>query len=287
MSVAEPSAVGPDDLVGAANQFLDALAARDPAGLRLAETVRSTENGERVPVGRGLWGTVTGRAPGGLHVSDPVSGQVVWFGVVEEIAGPAILALRLRLRDRLITEVEALVGRRILTALGTVYDPARVARQAPTLEQAVDPAERTSREDLARIANLYLDGIERDDGDLIPVADDVARVENGVQCTLAAGSDREHRRLGVAAQINAGYTRQVEVARARRVSAIDEERGLVVIHFVFDHPGNRVNGAGRVPHGYPNSMPVCELFKVRDGRIRQIEAVLDLTTYGAPSGWEQ
>ncbi|HYZ03154.1 MAG TPA: hypothetical protein VFA92_16795 [Candidatus Binatia bacterium] len=33
-------------------------------------------------------------------------------------------------------------------------------------------------------------------------------------------------------------------------------------------------------------MPATELFKVRGGQIRQIEAVLDLTTYGAPSGWE-
>lgn len=274
------------ELVGVANRYLDALAARDPAGLPLAETARATENGQHVPVGRGLWGTAAGRAGAGVHVADPVSGQVVWFGVVEELGGPAILALRLKLEDGLITEIEQLVGRRTLTALGTVYDPTNVAARASVYDEAVDPSERTSREDLARIANLYLDGIVQDDGDLIPVGDDVARIENGVQCTLAADSDREHRRLGVAAQINAGYTKQVEVARARRVSAIDTERGLVVIHFVFDHPGNRANGAGRVVHGYPNSMPATELFKVRGGQIRQIEAVLDLTTYGAPSGWE-
>lgn len=279
-------AVAREDLVGAANRYLDALAARDPAGLPLADSVRSTENGQQVPVGRGLWGTATGRAGGGVHVADPAGGQVVWFGTVEELGGPAILALRLKLEGGQITEVEQLVGRRILTALGTVYDPTNVAARASTYEEIVEPSERTSREDLARIANLYLDGIEQDDGNLIPVAEDVARIENGVQCTLAADSDREHRRLGVAAQINAGYTKQVEVARARRVSAIDTERGLVVIHFVFDHPGNRANGAGRVVHGYPNSMPATELFKVRGGQIRQIEAVLDLTTYGAPSGWE-
>jgi hypothetical protein len=271
-------AVARDELIGVANRYLDALAAGNPAGLPLAETAQSTENGQHVPVGRGLWGTVTGRTGGGVHVADPISGQVVWFGTVEEIAGPAILALRLGLADGLISEVEQLVGRRTLTALGTVYDPANVAARAAIYDEVVDPSERTSREDLARIANLYLDGIVQDDGNLIPVADDVARIENGVQCTLAADSDREHRRLGVAAQIDAGYTRQVEVARARRVSAIDEERGLVVIHFVFDHPGNRVNGAGRTVHGYPNSMPATELFKVRGGQIRQIEAVLDLTT---------
>ena len=280
-------AVARDELIGAANRYLDALAARDPAGLPLAETARSTENGQPVSAGRGLWGTVTGRAGRGVHVADPISGQVVWFGLVEEIGGPAILALRLKLEGGLITEVEQLAGRRTLTALGTVYEPTNVAARAPVYEEVVDPSERTSREDLARIAHLYLDGIVQDDGNLIPVAEDVARIENGVQCTLAADSDREHRRLGVAAQINAGYTKQVEVARARRVSAIDEERGLVVIHFVFDHPGNRVNGAGRTVHGYPNSMPATELFKVRGGQIRQIEAVLDLTTYGAPSGWEQ
>ena len=49
-------------LEGLLDRYVDALVARDPSRLPAADTVRFTENGQRLELGDGLWRTVTGRA---------------------------------------------------------------------------------------------------------------------------------------------------------------------------------------------------------------------------------
>jgi hypothetical protein len=49
-------------LEGIVNQYLDALMSRNPFGLPLAAKVRFSENDQLLPLGDGLWNTVT--APG-------------------------------------------------------------------------------------------------------------------------------------------------------------------------------------------------------------------------------
>jgi len=70
------------------------------------------------------------------------------------------------------------------------------------------------------------------------------------------------------------------------VTVLDEEHGLVLIHFFFDHPGNLENAGGAIPFGFPNFMMASEVFKVRAGRIHEIEAVLDVVPYGMGDGWD-
>ncbi|HZV53120.1 MAG TPA: hypothetical protein VFD49_25565 [Candidatus Dormibacteraeota bacterium] len=51
----------------------------------------------------------------------------------------------------------------------------------------------------------YLDGIERDDAGLVPVADDCVRIENGVPTTLQPGGEhapRHPRLLGPPLQVH-------------------------------------------------------------------------------------
>jgi hypothetical protein len=166
-----------------------------------------------------------------------------------------------------------------------VFSPATVVAPRPAYLEPVEPAERHSREELVRISDLYFDGIEQDDGDLIPVADDVGRIENGIQTTRNLDSEREVGRMGVREQINQGFTKHIEAARDRRWLVVDAERGLALCHFFFDHPGAIETPGGRIPFGYPNSMMATEVFKVRAGQIRNIEALIDVFPYGMPSGW--
>ena len=49
-----------DCLIRTVEAHMKALAARDPAQLRLAKDVRYAENDVLLPVGQGLWRTVTG-----------------------------------------------------------------------------------------------------------------------------------------------------------------------------------------------------------------------------------
>ena len=83
-------------LYGFADQYLAALVKKDPSRLPWAERAVFTENSVQLAVGDGAWNTVDGKRAYDLKMVDPASGQVAWFGVIEEHGVPAIMALRLK-----------------------------------------------------------------------------------------------------------------------------------------------------------------------------------------------
>jgi hypothetical protein len=124
------------------------------------------------------------------------------------------------------------------------------------------------------------------DADLIPVADDCLRIENGVQTVLRTDGFLPGREpnpattMGVAQQVREGVTRHIAAARDRGMYLTDPSRGLVMVRFFFDHAGKVHGWAGRSPFTGPNSMPAWEVFKVRGGLIRHIEAIIAWFPYG-------
>ena len=80
--------------------------------------------------------------------------------------------------------------------------------------------------------------------------------------------------------------------RDRRFVAVDQERGLVLAFGFFDHqagdtrnfvaPNGRQVTAGPAQ---PWTWYLAEMFKIEDGKIHRIEAVLDRVPYGMLSGW--
>src|SRR5436190_8788784 len=158
------------------DRYVDALIARDPSKLAVDRSVVFTENGQRLELGDGLWHTVTGRGGYALRLADVERGQAVLMGTIREADVPTILVVRLKIARRRIEEVETLVIRneaaaRSLDAIGT---PRAV------WSQPVPAAERHTRADLVRIANMYFSGIERNNGrGEYPIADSCARLENG------------------------------------------------------------------------------------------------------------
>src|SRR3954469_575049 len=56
-------------LIDALHDYLSALTARNPSLLKVSGEVRFTENNVVMPLGEGLWGTITGIAPTGLEVA--------------------------------------------------------------------------------------------------------------------------------------------------------------------------------------------------------------------------
>ena len=87
-----------------AEAYLDALIAGDPSRLPWAEHVAFSENNVQLAIGDGTWNTASGRRGYDLKMADPASGQVAWFGVIEEHGHPAIMALRLRIERGRIAE---------------------------------------------------------------------------------------------------------------------------------------------------------------------------------------
>ena len=64
-------------LIGISEQYLDALAAKDPKRLTLVNaSVKYTENGQRLLLGDGLWNSITARGTYKLHVADQTAGDV-------------------------------------------------------------------------------------------------------------------------------------------------------------------------------------------------------------------
>lgn len=287
-------------LIGIAGQYLDALVARDPKRAPLAGSVRYTENGQRLVPGDGFWNSVSGRGTYTLHVADATAGQVVTFATMREAGTPLIVAVRLAVENRRITEVETLLahsenGARNLEAMGGPRD----AFSRPT-----PPADRVSRAELVRVANMYFSGMQLNDGKgQYPFADDCHRIENGNHTTNAPGRDGAPRPDPKTAtsysamwtcreQFESGLLHFVSRIRDRRYVAVDEERGLVVAFVFFDHdagasrtfqtPGGRTVTAGPVA---PWTWHIAELFKVEKGLLHEIEAILERAPYGMTSGW--
>jgi hypothetical protein len=83
--------------------------------------------------------------------------------------------------------------------------------------------------------------------------------------------------------------------RDRRYPIVDTERGLVYAEVFFDHAGvmkSQVLADGTVSPVPPDmqvpfTFEIGELFKIRDGKILHIEALVIPAPYGMGSGWGQ
>ena len=240
-----------------------------------------------------------------LFVTDVPAGQVAFFGSIAEEhrdpgqSTPALIALRLKVRNLQITEIEQLVIRdenaaRRVDAL-TVN---------PVYLETVPSKERMTRADLIATANKYFTGMQQNDGKGdYPFADDCNRLENGMQSTnvpTPAGEKRPDPKTSLSysgqwsclEQFKSGLLHFVTRIRDRRFVAVDEERGIVYAFGFFDHsggstrtfqaPDGRTVTAGPVQ---PWTWQIAELFKVEKGKIRKIEALLHRSPYGMNSGW--
>src|SRR5581483_1067572 len=159
------------------DKYLDAMPAHDPSKAPFAKGVKFTENGQRLELGDGLWNTMTAKGVFRLFVTDIEAQQVAFLGSIKEAGKGAMIGLRLRIRNNRITEAEHFVQRSPTSAAGFE----RIGYQ---WTEAVPPAERMSREELVRVANMYFSGMQKNDGTGdYPFAEDCNRIENGALST--------------------------------------------------------------------------------------------------------
>jgi hypothetical protein len=292
-------------LEGFVDRYLDAVIAHQPDKVPLAKNVRFTEDGQLLEIGDGMWRTLHAKGRYRLFVSDVPAGQVAFFGSIEEDnrdpdkGTPALIALRLKVHNQQIAEIEQIVIRDEKTAARV--DGLTVNR---AYLEAVPTSERMSRADLITTANKYFSGMQKNDGmGDYPFAADCNRLENGMQTTNAptpAGQTRPDPRTSpnysaqwsCMEQFKSGLLHFVSRIRDRRYVAVDEERGIVFAFGFFDHeagstrtfqtPDGRTVTAGPVQ---PWTWEIAELFKVQGGKIHKIEALLQRSPYGMNSGW--
>ena len=273
-----------------AERFLDALVNRQPSRVPLAPNVRYTENGVELAIGDALWATADALGENKLIFTDPESGGIHLYAGIVEAGLPSMLAARLKVENRQITEIETSVLRR------EANDPsmARFAVDRPIWSQPVPPEQRVSREALIDIADSYFEGITQARGDITPFDDACTRFENGGQMTLATEvTISPVQRMTCQEQFEAGMLIIVTSISNRRYLVIDEENQVASAIATFDHRGN----LDAVPFGNPNNVSpagqfsrpfsflIFESFKIIDGKIRQIEATVMSVPYKMHPGW--
>jgi len=293
-------------LEGFVDRYLDAMVAHDPMALPLAKNVRFTENGQKLELPDGLWNSMAGKGTYRLFVTDMQTGQVAFIGTIREEgrkAGETVaaaMALRLKIDKAQIAEVETLVVRNERAA----QNFEKLGKPNPVFLETIRPGDRASREDLIKTANMYFSGMAQNDGKgIYPFTDDCNRIENGSQTTnvpTPAGETRPDPATATGyssqwsckEQFQSGLLHFVTRIRDRRYVAVDPERGLVFSFAFFDHSAGKTRTFqtpnGRTVTAGPNqpwTWELAEMFRIENGKLRQIEAILDRAPYGMNSGW--
>jgi predicted SnoaL-like aldol condensation-catalyzing enzyme len=275
------------------DRYLAALVSHDPRSAPLAPDARYTENDVALRVGDGLWGTISARAAFDFRFADVSAGTVGFYGVVEESGTRSPMGLRLTLRNGLIAEIESIVVRP--QDSGVPFTSADLTTKEMMNEMLPESA-RMPRTDLLEVARGYFDTLQQNDGTLhVSFAPECNRRENGFQTTNnpAAAEKYHFASMGMSceAQMKTGWFRYDTRLRGRRVLAVDEERGLVMMAATIDHEGRIAEYAlsdGKIvqsPVRRPHSYHMLETFKIREGRVQQIEAVFTMVPYRLPSPW--
>lgn len=303
------------DLMG---NYLAALVKHDPSAVPFAEKVKFTENTAQIPVGKGLWITASGGpSEFQIYAADPVAQQVACLVMMKEINKDVLLGARLKVENGKITEAEHLAIRDLGTSpMGQgALDNLKTPR--PGLLEDVPEAERMSRDDLIKIGLTYYDALTGEDGKLSPFADECERHENGA--TTAGGKPRPAtanqapvqvdpqlekmmkamQELGPVpntceAQISTGTFSYITEIRNRRVLVADVQKGLSVGFSMFYHDSSLKEYKFKGPKGeamLPSyqgvfNLPAMHIYKIKNGKIYDIEAIGFTMPYGLGSGWE-
>ena len=280
------------DLYARVEAYLDALVAKDPSRLTFTPGVVFTENNVQLRIGDGLWNTISARRPDyDLKCADLETGQVSWFGLVEEWGHPAIMALRLAFDGDAISEIESIVSRAFefgpFPEISGYEKPVR-----PRLLTDVAPERRVPRPRLISIADGYFDTIQLNDGTLFTeFTDDCDRIENGLQTTNVEIEGYPIARMGTADQFRLGQYIYDDRLRDRRYPLVDEEKGIVLAAGFIDHAGKVMDvtwtdgSRHKSIFHFPHSFVLLEIFKIEDGKIAEVEAVFVTVPYNMVSPW--
>ncbi len=310
-------------LVNMMKNYLAALVAHNPNAAPFDKEIKFTENTANIPVGDGLWVTASGGPTDfQVYAADPVMQQVAGLFMMKENGHQdVLLGIRLALRRGKISEVEHHVVRGNLA-----YAMPNLQKPRPGLVEDISPADRTPRDQMLDIGLSYYDALTGEDGTLAPFAAECERRENGstsvggkrsapkpqpaskptdakAQFPPPTAGDSEMAKLGMAlaaapntceGQISAGVWAYITEIKNRRLLVIDEQKGLAVGFSNFYHDSKLktaklkgIQGMDTVPsyQGVFN-MPAIHFFKIKKGKIYDIEATGLVEPYGAKTGWE-
>jgi len=277
-------------LIELTEAYLSAMVARDPAKAPVTPTLRFTQNTRPTALGQGVWESIKGVRGYKLFVTDPTAGQVALYTVVDGTERPGLLTLRMKVEGRRIAEIESVYVGIGQTGFGSVDTLVTID---PVWTAVLPQAQRRPRAEMIDIANRYFDTLEKNIVDHVPFTADCLRIENGMTTAGRAGAPGLAG-LGCRENVNHPMWNYITQITPRRHLVVDEERGLVSGMYMFRHGGTEptytLPSGEVVKHGEAmlrrQAVIISELFRIEDGRIRRIEAVMaGGLDHDAPSGW--
>jgi hypothetical protein len=266
-----------------ADLYFEALASHDPSMLPLSPEIKYTETGVIRRIGEGIWRTA-GDPTYRLNLFDPETGGIAVHAVVPEGGSLTVMALRLRVANRLITEAEA-----ILVPEGApmrLYQPENLTQPSHYFTRKIRKAEQNNRFELIAAAEGYWRAFETEgtvDYVKAPVLPDTTRYENGMQTTNTTLFEREYQTT--AEQFDIGRFKGAVIAD-RRYMVVDTEIGAVQALVRFGDP--EVVLPPEPERGYPTARGasfVSEIFAVTQGKIVEIQAVFVPPPEALPTPW--
>jgi hypothetical protein len=298
-------------LINMMQQYLAAMVKHDPKAALFAGTVKFTENAAEMPLGKGLWETVSGGPTSfQIYAADPLVQAAACLVIMKEKDKDVLLGARIKVVDGKITEAEHICDK-VNGSQPTLQKP-----RAGLIED-VPAAERMDRGELIKIGLSYYDALTGEDGKYAPFANDCERHENG---GVAASNkppeakappiandpaakpnpDLERMMKSMAliprtceAQISAGVFAYITEINPRRLIVADAQKGLAVGFSMFQHDGHLktmpikgVPGLESMPgFAMQFNFPSVHFFKIRNGKIYEIETVGVSVPYGMKPGW--
>jgi len=284
------------------DQYLKAVVAHDPSKLPLSEDVKYSENYQMLKVGDGFWKTAEGTGNYRHIFADPEVGQVAMMGTMREAGTLLLMSLRLRVELGRITEIESVYfkpgggGPNNIDAMDKYKPEDMWFKSIPT-------AQRLTRQQMISVADGYFTGLQKNDGKGIgntgtyPFTNDCHRIENGSPTTNVPRPANEPPgtlnlfAMDCLSQFKMGLYYVVQSIHGRRYPLVDQERGVVWSHVVFDqgtvNSGVLSDGTKHSYRGFnrPSSILVTEAFLIENGKIRRVEMIGPSAVYHMNSPW--
>ncbi len=256
-------------LRGFITQYLDAMVKHDPKTLPLAANARFTEDTKTLPLGEGLWKGINKLREYRQDFLDARDGQAASHVIVEENGTPIMLALRLKIEDRKISEIETMVTRN--RTEGALFAIENLVKPQEEMNRVPDASQKMSRAELIRIAEFYPIGLKpggKFEDVKAPFAPNTYRIENG---TRMAGPGARAGSENISTQ---RVTPHPDVSY--RIAAVDEELGIVLMYLNFGDTNS---------YGPGNALTTFEAFKVYGGQLHAVEAFIRIMPKDTPAGW--
>jgi hypothetical protein len=266
-------------LKGFTDNYIAALLANDPARVPLASNAKITLNDDVVSLGRVFWDQAAS-VQARVEIANPRWGDTGTQAVINNADGSQFIhVFRLKVKDRRITEVEAMLVRNVQE--GGLFDLSTLQQANPNFTRPIRPAEQDAYYDLVAAAEAYWRAFNTTgtpEYHPAPFWPGVPRLENGARTTDVAFAGNPA--MSAAEQFDTGFHKGRNIWDLR-YPVVDEEYGVVMSFARF---GLKAGFTPQRPAQAATRL-VVEFFAVRNGQIFDIQAAMVNRDEALPSAW--